>query len=88
MADRKLPRGVTIRRGKNSESLQIAFTYRSIQCRESLHMPATAGNIRYADRLRNEVLAEIERDTFNYQKKFPESKTGGTCMFSQFSGLV
>mgnify|MGYP000244670807 FL=1 len=88
MADRKLPRGVTIRRGKNSESLQIAFTYRSIQCRESLHMPATAGNIRYADRLRNEVLAEIERDTFNYQKKFPESKTAARFGFNTSKPLM
>lgn len=75
MADRKLPRGVTIRKGKRSESLQIAFTYKGVQCRESLHMPASAGNIRYAERLRSEILAEIERHIFNYQEKFPDSKT-------------
>lgn len=75
MAVRKLPRGVIIRKGKNTEAIQIAFTYKGVQCRETLKMPATAGNIRYAERLRNEILAEIERDVFNYKNKFPESKT-------------
>ncbi|MCV6588294.1 MAG: site-specific integrase [Marinobacterium sp.] len=76
MAGRKtLPKGVTIRKNKHSESIQIAFVYKGVQCRETLKMPATAGNLRYAERLRHEVYAEIERGTFNYDEKFPGSKT-------------
>lgn len=72
--ERKLPKGVRIRKNSKSESIQIAFTYLGIECRESLQMPPTQGNIRYAERLRHEILAEIERDTFNYAQKFPDSK--------------
>jgi integrase len=71
---RQLPRGVKIRQYANSEAIQIAFTYKGIECRETLKLPATAGNLRYAENLRHEILAEIERGTFNYQEKFPESK--------------
>jgi len=71
---RQLPRGVKIRQYANSEAIQIAFTYKGIECRETLKIPATAGNLRYAENLRHEILAEIERGTFNYQEKFPESK--------------
>ncbi|MEH6577109.1 MAG: DUF3596 domain-containing protein [Amphritea sp.] len=51
MAGRKLelPRGVTVRRFKTSESIQINFAYKGIRCRETLRMPPTAGNIRYAE---------------------------------------
>ncbi len=78
MAGRKkttLPKGVRIKKNKHSESIQIAFTYKGVECRETLKMPATAGNLRYAERLRHEIYAEIERETFNYIEKFPESKT-------------
>lgn len=71
---RQLPRGVKIRQYANSEAIQIAFTYKGIECRETLKLPATAGNLRYAANLRHEILAEIERGTFNYQEKFPESR--------------
>lgn len=71
---RKLPRGVGIRKYSKSESIQIAFSYKGVECRESLRMEPTPSNIRYAERLRNEILAEIERGVFSYPEKFPESK--------------
>ena len=84
MAGRKkpLPRGVKIRKYANSESLQIAFSYKGIECREALSMPPTPGNITYAERLRNEILAEIERDTFSYKEKFPDSKRAAKFGFN------
>lgn len=75
MARRKqLPKGLRIRKNSKSESIQIAFTYKGVECREVLNMPPTPGNLRYAESFRHEILAEIERDTFNYGEKFPDSK--------------
>lgn len=71
---KQLPRGIKIRKNKTSEVIQIAFTYRGVECRETLYMPPTPANIRYATNLRHEILAEIERETFKYTEKFPESK--------------
>ncbi|WP_010323668.1 tyrosine-type recombinase/integrase [Marinobacterium stanieri] len=84
MAGRKrvIPRGVKIRKYKNSEAIQIAFTYKGVECRETLKLPATAGNLRYAENLRHEIMAEIERGTFNYQEKFPESKRAARFGFN------
>lgn len=79
---RQLPRGVKIRQYAKSEAIQIAFTYKGIECRETLKLPATAGNLRYAENLRHEILAEIERGTFNYQEKFPESKRAAKFGFN------
>ncbi len=42
--------------------------------RETLDIPATAANIKYAARLRAEVQNAIERGTFDYGKFFPKSK--------------
>jgi len=79
---RKLPKGVRIRKNTKSESLQIAFTYLGIECRESLQMPPTSGNLRYAERLRHEIQAEIERGTFDYSEKFPGSKRAAKFGFN------
>ena len=69
-----LPIGITIRKNKHTDSIQITFTYKGVQCRELLHLEPTAGNIKYATNLRHEILAEIERDKFIYTDKFPDSK--------------
>lgn len=42
--------------------------------RETLDIPVTPANIRYAGRYRAEVLNAIERGTFEYQKFFPNSR--------------
>lgn len=71
---RQLPIGVTIRRNAGQDSLQVAFSYRGVECRETLRLPPTPQNIRYAERLRAEILAQIERGTFDYAVYFPRSR--------------
>lgn len=41
---------------------------------ETLKLDPTAANIRYAERLRAEILNAIERQTFRYSDYFPNSK--------------
>lgn len=70
---RVLPRGITVRVHKSGESIQIAFTYMGMQCREVIPLPATRKNINYASNLLGEVKGAIERNTFQYAKYFPNS---------------
>lgn len=69
------PRGVELRKGVGSESIRIKFMYRGMECRETLKLSHSKANIRYAERLRGEILNAIELGTFQYAKHFPESKT-------------
>lgn len=71
---RNMPRGVTVRKHKLGETLQIAFTYLGMQCRETVALPATRKNINYASNLLGEIRNNIERNTFNYAAYFPNSK--------------
>ncbi len=68
------PRGVTVRSHKHSASIQIYFSYRGVDCRETLKLEPTTKNIRYADRLRGEILNAIEHGVFRYSDYFPNSK--------------
>lgn len=69
------PSGVIIRRCPSGKtSLRIDFYYRGVRCRETLKIEATASNIKYANRLRGEIINAIERDTFCYSDYFPNSK--------------
>ena len=71
----KMPYGVTIRQHATSKTIVITFTYKGVSCREPLKgLPATPSNLRYAERLRGEILNNIERNTFNYVDYFPDSK--------------
>ena len=47
--------------------------YRGVECRESLKLAHTKANIKYAERLRGEILNAIELGTFAYAKYFPDS---------------
>lgn len=51
----------------------MTFTWQGVRRRETLDIPATAANIKYAARLRAEVQNAIERGTFDYGKFFPGS---------------
>jgi integrase len=66
----KHPEGIEIRSGK----LRIHFYYRGVRCRESLNLPASQSNIKYAVNLRGEILNAIGRGMFNYVTYFPRSK--------------
>lgn len=70
---RKLPRGVSIKKNRASEALQVAFTYKGVRCREVLKLVPTTRNIKYAANLLGEIQNAIERKTFQYADYFPES---------------
>ncbi|HAT1771546.1 tyrosine-type recombinase/integrase [Legionella pneumophila] len=70
----KTPAGVEIRRWSSGKTtLRISFYYRGVQCRETLKLEVTPSNIKYAERLRCEILNAIERGTFSYADYFPQS---------------
>ena len=70
----KLPRGVTIRKHRQGETINITFTYRGIKCREPLsNLDVTAKNVKYAERTLGEIHNKIERGTFVYAEYFPRS---------------
>lgn len=70
---KQMPRGVTIRKHKLKETINITFTYKGIRCREPLGLPVTNGNINYASRLLGEIQNKIEREIFHYADYFPNS---------------
>lgn len=70
----KLPRGVTVRKHRQGETINITFTFRGIKCREPLsNLDVTAKNIKYAERLLGEIHNKIERGVFVYAEYFPRS---------------
>lgn len=71
----KTPNGVIVRKWPSGKTtLRISFYYRGVRCFETLKIEATASNIKYAERLRGEILNAIERGTFSYVDYFPKSK--------------
>ncbi|HDR2864197.1 TPA: site-specific integrase [Enterobacter asburiae] len=70
----KLPRGVTIRKHSNGETINITFTYKGVKCREPLsNLEVNNKNIKYAERTLGEIHNKIERGIFNYAEYFPRS---------------
>jgi integrase len=67
-------RGVNIRKWKTGSGIRIVFRYRGVMCRETLKLEPTKANLKYAERLRGEILNAIALGTFNYTNYFPESK--------------
>ncbi|OUL59223.1 site-specific integrase [Pseudoalteromonas ulvae] len=72
---KKLPRGVRIKTHRSGAStLIITFTYQGIKCPEPLsNRLVDDSNIKYAERLRAEILNKIENNTFVYADYFPNS---------------
>lgn len=71
----KTPTGIEIRHWNSGKiTLRISFYYRSVQCRETLNLDVTPSNIKYAERLRGEIINSIERGTFSYADYFPQSR--------------
>ncbi|MGQ2994226.1 Arm DNA-binding domain-containing protein [Variovorax sp.] len=68
-----MPVGITVIKRKNKEVIRVAFSFRGVQCRELLDMAPTKPNLRYAERLRAEIMNDIERGTFRYDERFPDS---------------
>lgn len=70
-----LPRGITLRRHKTGETLQLTFTFNGVLCREPLSgMEVNARNIKYAERYLGEIQNRISTGDFNYLQYFPRSK--------------
>lgn len=70
----KLPRGVTIRKHSQGETINITFTYKGVKCREPLsNLDVSAKNLKYAERTLGEIHNQIERGTFIYAEYFPRS---------------
>ena len=69
-----LPRGVKIRHHRSRESIQIAFTYKGRQCRETVRdvRPDSRGVAFAAAQLRA-IRDEIRAGVFDYAKRFPAS---------------
>ncbi|MDU4747759.1 site-specific integrase [Pantoea sp. UBA5037] len=70
-----LPRGITVRRHKTGETLQLTFTFNGVLCREPLSgMEVNPRNIKYAERYLGEIQNRIASGDFNYLQYFPRSK--------------
>lgn len=69
-----LPRGLTRRRNAGLDVIQIAFTYRGLECRESLNLnPDKKMDVRLAAGMREDILRRIALGTFVYIDFFPNS---------------
>ncbi|MDQ5921107.1 MAG: integrase [Pseudomonadota bacterium] len=65
-----LPNGIRIR----GNSIQIDFYYNGVRYREALKLIPNAKNIKYASKMKDAILFDIERNQFDYAKYFPKSK--------------
>lgn len=63
------PEGVHPRRS----SIRIDFIYLGQRRRETLKIPPTPANKKFAERKRSQIILEIEKDTFDYGVHFPGS---------------
>lgn len=78
------PRGVSIRDFKHERRIQIAFSFRGIECRELLAPGAvTKSALTYASGLRVEILRKIADQEFVYSIYFP-----GSDRAKQFEGAA
>ncbi|WP_072570084.1 site-specific integrase [Enterobacter sp. SA187] len=70
----QLPRGVTVRKHSQGETINITFTYKGVKCREPLsNLEVNSKNLKYAERALGEIHNKIERGTFVYAEYFPRS---------------
>lgn len=68
------PRGVKIRDFTHEQRIQLAFSYKGVECRELLPPgPITQSAITYATGLRAEILRKIADGIFHYPDYFPDS---------------
>lgn len=61
-------------RPESASSVLIDFYYRGVRCKERLKLAPTKANLKFAENLRSQILAEIGRGTFDYVKYFPHSR--------------
>jgi integrase len=63
-------RGVSIRKWETGTGIRIVFRFRGVMCRETLKLEPTKANLKYAERLRGEILNAIALGTFNLGKGY------------------
>jgi len=69
------PRGVSIRSFKTEQRLQLAFSFKGVECRELLPpRPITKTAVDIAGGLRAEIQRRIAEGTFHYPDYFPSSE--------------
>jgi integrase len=84
----KLARGVSIREWGTGQCIRITFSYRGVLCRETLKIEPTKANLKYAERLRGEIINAIGLGTFNYVDYFPGSKRARLFGYSYTKATV
>lgn len=68
------PRGVSIRDFAGGQRIQVAFSYKGVECRELTPPgPVTQTTVNLAGGLRNEIRRRIAEKTFVYAEYFPDS---------------
>lgn len=78
----QMPRGVSVRTFKTEERIQVAFSYRGVECRELLPpQKITKTAVQLASGLRAEIQRKIEMGDFVFSAYFPNSARA-----SQFDG--
>lgn len=68
-----MPKGIEIRDGK----IRLSFMRDGVRCREVLPLAPTPANLRYAERLRREIVDKIRLGSFRYAEYFPDSPRCG-----------
>ncbi|BAI80188.1 phage integrase [Deferribacter desulfuricans SSM1] len=58
---------------KRGKKLWISFTYKGMQCKESLHLDDTPRNREEAEIMMSQIKRQIQDGTFDYEKWFPKS---------------
>jgi len=57
-----------------ASSIRVTFVYNGAKHFETLSLPPTPANMKYADSVRKEILRRIELGTFTFSEFFPKSK--------------
>jgi integrase len=73
--------GIGVERRENS--IRIHFTWNGERCRETLQIPPTPPNVKYAERMVAEIKRKIDQSTFRYSDYFPNSARARAAPVSQ-----
>jgi integrase len=60
-------------KARSESSIQIAFTFQGIRCRETIHLKPTTSNLKRAANHRSSIIHEISLGIFDYAAVFPNS---------------
>lgn len=71
-------------RAASASTIEIDFRYQRKRCKERIKLPPTPRNMEYARRVLGAIKNEIALGTFDYAKRFPDSKRARTM--SRYTG--